>query len=303
MPDFNLVKSETVDLTFALAKEFADMEHTSVERELNDNRMAYLTKKIEGKLLVPFHWAKAILPNKKVLRMNGQHSSKALIEYAASVQDGTPNGGFPQGLKAHIDTYEVPNMLGAVELFRQIDARQSGRSPADVAGTYQMINDQIANLPRPNAKLAAEGISWELKTVQGIVHGNTGDDQYAKLGNEIYWPFITWANDLLDMKAPEFRKPAVVASMYATFEKDREHAKTFWSDVKRGGVQFDDRAPATVLDEWLKNQKEVSDPKKRAKPAEIYAACIYAFKAYVEDKEIDRIRVDKKKALHELLEE
>ncbi len=64
--------------------------------------------------LIAFNWATAKFGDKE-FRMNGQHSSAVLSEL---------NGQFPEGLKVHLDSYEVDTKEGLALLFRQFDSRK-----------------------------------------------------------------------------------------------------------------------------------------------------------------------------------
>ena len=78
-----------------------------------------LREKAAAGQLITFNWATAKLGDKEY-RMNGQHSSAVLCEL---------NGSVPDGLKVHLDSYEVDNKEGLAVLFRQFDNRKSGRTP------------------------------------------------------------------------------------------------------------------------------------------------------------------------------
>jgi len=61
-------------------------------------------------------------------------------------------------------------------------------------------------------------------------------------------PFLQWLGEFLDVKAPELKRPTVVAAIYGTFIKNVDEAKSFWASVARGGVEYDDTHPTTLLD-------------------------------------------------------
>ena len=85
--------------------------------------------------------------------------------------------------------------------------------------------------------------------------------------------------------------------MYGTFDKNEVEARKFWREVSRGGVEFDDNHPTTVLDGFLKSV--VEDKKKlELKPANFYQACIYAWNAYREGKTLTSVKYDTKKGLY-----
>src|SRR5262245_23652237 len=128
---FRLVKSETLPLTPDLAERFKGMLPSPTERMLDPTRVKMLREKAEHGHLITFNWATAKFGDREY-RMNGQHSSTVLCEL---------NGTFPQGLKVHLDSYEVDNKAGLALLFRQFDARKSSRSPTDVSHAYQGLHD------------------------------------------------------------------------------------------------------------------------------------------------------------------
>src|SRR6478672_7741646 len=98
---FKLVNSETKPLTTQLAEEFVNLLPSPTERSFDQARA-------------------------KMLREKAEHGQLIAL-----------NGSFPEGLKAHIDTYKVDTQDDLAELFRQFDSRKSGRTPNDVAGAYQ----------------------------------------------------------------------------------------------------------------------------------------------------------------------
>ncbi len=90
--------------------------------------------------------------------------------------------------------------------------------------------------------------------------------------------------------------------MYATFIASETNAKKYWAEVARGGVEYEDGHPTTVLDTWLKSLKEEKNPRFEMKPANYYQGCIYAWNAFREDKSITAIKHDVKKGLHKASE-
>src|SRR5207344_670427 len=105
------------------------------------------------------------------------------------------NGEFPAGLKVHLDEYEVSNEHGLALLFRQFDARKSGRSPNDVSGAYQMIEEPLRDVPKPAAKLAIEGYAWHSKNIFGgrvLVY----DDRYDFFNKAELHGFIRWIGEV-----------------------------------------------------------------------------------------------------------
>jgi hypothetical protein len=220
--------------------------------------------------------------------MNGQHSSTMLTEL---------NGQFPEGLYVHMDEYEASDDNGQALLFRQFDDRRSGRSPGDVAGAYQGLYKELAEVPRPNAKMAIEGIAWYDVKIQGIPRPS-GDDIYALFRERIYYDYILWLGELLGLKQPEMKRIQLCSAIYGTYTANESAAKEFWEHVARGGVEYEETHPASVLSRWLVDAKN-KEFKTPPKPAYFYQAGVYAWNALREQKELKSMNIDKLKNLLE----
>jgi len=279
---FELVKSEVKDLTPELAKEFHELEPSPTERELNPARIKHLREKADTGRLITFQWSAVEFKGKR-LRMNGQHSSAMLCGL---------DGAFPKNLKVHLDEYKVQDQEDLAILFRQFDDRRSSRSAGDVAGAYQGLEPALHDVPRSSAKLAIDGIAWVSRTVRKEPT-NKGDGIYEMFHDVMYHPFVKWIGDIFSIKTPEMKQAPVVGAMYDTFEANEAEAKKFWHQVAAGGVEFEDNAPSTVLDSWLKAIKEGKD--EDIKAAHVYQGCVYAWNAYREGKTIKDVKHDTRK--------
>lgn len=275
---FRLVNAEVMPLTLQFAEQFRDMEASPTERELNLSRVKHLREKAEAGKLVTFHWSRAKIGN-RVVRMNGQHSSEMLCGL---------NGAFPKGLMVHLDDYEVDGPDGLADLFRQFDDRKSGRTAGDVAGAYQMLFEPLHEVPRPIAKLGVEGIAWYRRHVAGIP-APSGDDQYTLFGETGTHEFLRWLGEVFSIKTPELKRVQVVSAMYATFNASTSEARAFWALVARGGPEYEEDAPATTLDTWLKRAKE---EKLELKPGHFYQGSIFAWNAHRTSKPIKTIKYE-----------
>jgi len=291
MASFVLLKSEAKPLTRAIAEQFRDMEASPTERELSPARLRHLQEKAEAGHLVTFHWATAKL-GAKMLRVNGQHSSAMLCNLAEP---------FPEGLQLHFDEYEVDSPEGLAVLFRQFDDRKSGRSAADVSGAYQMLFPELHEVARGVAKLGVEGVAWYRRNVEGTPVPS-GDDQYSILQELGLHPFLRWLNEVFSIKTPEMKRAQVVSAMYTTFNANAREAHRFWEQVARGGLDYEENAPATVLDAWLKAASEDKKTREELKPAQFYQGCIYAWNAFREGKTIKDVRADTRKSLYKPIE-
>lgn len=284
---FRLIKSETKNLTPELAKSFHDMKASPTERPFDVQRARMIKEKAEAGQLITFNWATAKLGNEEY-RVNGQHSSAVLASDL--------NGQFPKNLVAHIDHYEVDSKEGLALLFRQFDARKSGRTPTDVSNAYQQLYENLQDVPRLEAKLAVEGCNWYRRNIESLPSAK-GDDVYTLFGELPLHNYIRWVGQVLTVKTPELKRVPIVAAMYGTFIAKEAKAREFWLHVSKGGVAFEDSNPATVLDGFLKNLMNREAYERVAGP-ELYQACTYAWRAYIEGKTLTSVKYDTRKGLH-----
>jgi hypothetical protein len=286
---FKLINSETVDVTPQLAADFASMAASQTERDLSSKRLNYLKDAILGGTAIAFTWAKAkIAETGETYRVNGHHSSTMLSRL---------NGEMPSGLKAHIDTYEVPDKESLGRLFQQIDSRQSARTIADISGAWQGLQDDLVAVPKDAARKAIEGHIWFQKNKVGN-EVPTGDSRFSLFSDQTLHPFIKMAGRVLSLKTPEFTTP-VVAAMFGAFERNPEEAEKFFGDVAKQGGGNDAHHPASVLDAWLIDAREQREDKP--KEQEVYYAAALAWNAFRNHRDLDRIpKYNKKKGAPEL---
>jgi hypothetical protein len=291
-PGFRLVKAEVKELTPEIAEYFRNLEPSPTERELNAARVKHLREKADAGQLITFQWSQVQMGS-HTLRMNGQHSSNMLCAL---------NGAFPKGLKVHLDTYEADTEGDLAILFRQFDDRKSSRTSGDVAGAYQGLHSEVRDVPRAPAKLAIDGVAWFKREIDHEAVPS-GDDRYQMFARQNLHGFIRWIGDLFSIKTPELKRQTIVTAMYGTFVANEATAKQFWSEVARGGVEYEEAAPQTVLDGWLKSLSEgAKKDRPELKPGQFYQGCVYAWNAYRDDRTIQAIKCDTKKGFHNITE-
>lgn len=281
VPLFTRTRSEVKPLTRELAQFYHDMEPSPTERELVPGRVKHLTEKIQGGKAVAFHWASARLGDVgKILRMNGNHSSAALLGL---------NGGFPENLIAHCDEYEVASTSGLADLFRQFDDRKSSRSSKDVCGAYQGLYEPLRIVPNEIAKLGAEGVCWARRFYENPegLPMYKGDDVGILFGETSLHAFFRYlGQEVFSSKTPELKRAAIVAAMFVTFEASEDDARGFWAEVARGGKEFEPKAPSAVLDKELKDLHETGEGCGEQKPANFFNGCLFAWSVHRKGKEI-----------------
>jgi hypothetical protein len=154
-----LLKSELLAVTSPLAQQVAQMPGSATERPIDDKRLDYLKGQIMAGQATVFHWAIAVRPDETERRINGQHSSNILAKL---------NGDMPSGLMVNLTHYKVDDERDEILLFRQFDPKTSLRSRGDIAGAYQMMEEELRSVSRAAAKKAAEGIAWYLSRKVGV---------------------------------------------------------------------------------------------------------------------------------------
>jgi hypothetical protein len=289
MNTFKLISSEALDLTPEFAADFAAMKPSPTERELKPKRVQHLKDVVLSGSALSFHWAKAyIVSTGETVRVNGQHSSLMLSKL---------DGAFPEGLRVHLDTYEVMDVHGLTDLFGHFDNRSSARTVDDIAGAYQGVEPDLLNVPRRAGRVAVEGAGWFLKTIRGDYIPN-GDERFSLFAKPELHPFIQVTGRIYSAKTPEFTTP-VVGAMYGSFEIDPAICEEFWADVAVQGGGNEPNHPATSLDAWLVDAK--TNPEKKISEREVYRACALAWNAYRNHRTLDRIgKYDPKKGAPEL---
>ena len=250
--------------------------------------MAYLNDTVLNGRAITFTWAKAhVLETGETYRVNGNHSSTMLAKL---------NGDFPEGLKVHVDTYEVADKKALCLLFRQFDSRVSARTVDDIAGAYQGVETALASVPKQAARKAIEGIVWYERNKIGS-DVPAGDDRFQWLLDPRYHQFIQMTGRILSLKTPEFNAP-VIGAMYGAHDREPAKAEEFYDAVAKQGGGNDEDHPASVLDAWLVSSREQDD---KPTEKETYYACAYCWNVFRRGGSLDRIpKYNKKKGAPDL---
>jgi hypothetical protein len=285
---FHLEHSETLSLSreqaLKKAREHQSLPRSPTERELDLKRVAELVKRIAAGVWLPCSWATVVFEGVKY-RMNGQHSSQAILDAADKL---------PEQTVIHLDQYKTNTPMGMGLLFRQFDARFSGRSRKDVAGAFQGLVRQLQAMDRKKAKLGIEGISWYNR--QHELPVPIGDDLYQQLLTPAYHDFLLWLDKILSVKTPEMSRAPVVGAMYGTFTIGSAGADEFWAHVAKADL-VDDEDPRSLLSAEL---QRILSEKSKTKPDEFYAKCIKAWNAFCQGEKIRNLAVNTKKGLPDI---
>lgn len=289
---FRRLRSETMDLPRQSAIEAAQrhlsLPQSPTERSLEPKRVRELVERIKSGVWLPCCWA-TVKYGGSVYRMNGQHSSQAMLDATDYL---------PAALAIHLDHFEAdsPDSMGL--LFRQFDARMSSRSKQDVAGAYQGLVPNLADIPRPKAKLGVEGIAWYERVIEGLPV-DAGDELYHSFFEVKYHKFLLWMHRVLNLKTPELLKPSVLAAMYGTYLRSESGSQEFWHHVAKADLP-DDSDPRTFLSAEMVRLKEDRSGSKMPPPVEFYAKCVKAWNAFRAGDKVRSLNVNVKKGLPEI---
>ena len=232
--------------------------------------------------MIAFNWA-LVHYDGRWLRMNGQHSSPAIVDFEEVFKRSLPDS-----LTFHVDSFEADTKEGMADLFQQYDPKWSSRSKADIAGAYQCLNADLAKCDRAKAKLAVEGVIWFRRRVEDIpVPG--GDHQYQIFFNEALHPFVCEVDNILTVKTPELKDKPVLAAMYATHEQSESAFREFWRRVAEPDSTNPTHSTSVlsadlVADLTLKTGTPADQKNdKPMSPGEMYAKCILAWNVFRKD--------------------
>jgi hypothetical protein len=204
--------TKVVQLTRELAEEFAKMPSWKGERPVRQDRLQMLIDKIDRGLFYSPAWAVATLGG-KTTRMNGQHSSLALLQC----------GTFPTGLQATILSFDVDRESELAELFDQFDNPQSARRMKDVLNAHAAIE---AGLPDCSAHVLQRILSG-IAVATGQFSNDTNSERAALM--HIHTEFIRFAEKFSAIQHLLYQ--AVLAAMYLTWKRDAVRAWEFWTAV------------------------------------------------------------------------
>ena len=258
---FKKINVELLDLTPALAKQFADMPTLLGERPVKAARMRYLYDIITRGYLAGVSWSVVKdTATGMTYRANGQHTSTVLANLAPEQ--------FPAGLLATIESYETDNLAtDGFLIFDMFDAKQSSRSNTDKLNTYKCLYVELASLN-------VEFLSNLLHGVH-ITYRDQGDKETQEtwhrglyLTDEHVREFVCWAHDLRHSTVTDadghvkavvhpwlFSKPGVVAEMFHQFLylPDRDVVTRWWSYVlhqNHADVDHESKEYVTSLMGW-----------------------------------------------------
>jgi hypothetical protein len=170
------------------------------------------------------------------IRVNGQHSSAALVKAAAS-------GMFPSGTQAVIERYECDTEEDLAEVFDLFDNPMSARTTSDKFAFYAGTHDDLAGLDPVLLGTICNGVARyktsrkiDLKAKKAEVDQIPLTFPAREKGQYLNEPkvreFLRWAYGLSATKLPKaLRETEITQCMFNDFSVDEKFARLFWERV------------------------------------------------------------------------
>jgi hypothetical protein len=217
-----LSNTKVCKATLQLARFFADMDPTEVERPVTDKRRKILKEEMIANRFSHATWAYGILPNGTNVRLNGQGCSQA----ALIVKEET--GEFPDFLVS-IVCYKVRNMQDAADLFGTFDSAESARSATQLMNTISKTHKM--ETPTRLLRLAAGAIASSVSPGEEYAMRKY-NKQHLVVDHPAVRDFVCEALSAPD--ATFLRTQAVANVIASTFLVAPRKAKEFWNKITDG---------------------------------------------------------------------
>ena len=197
-----------------VCKEHAGLQQSPVERPFREKTLKMIINVLKENHAIPFFWATVEFDG-SVTRMNGQHSSRAILEAG---QEIPKRSRFTwTGIK--------PISNDVIDLFRQFDSRFSSRSTDDVAHAFQMFIPALRDLDPYHMKLSSKAIAWHMGSVKHEKAPHN-DEVYSLMQNPELWDFLKWVDRIFNDRS-QLKNSELIAAMYATYLKSPMGADRF----------------------------------------------------------------------------
>jgi hypothetical protein len=262
-------KTETFPLTLEIAKQFNRMQVLAGDRDPGSQkgiaRVSWLYAILRAGDFYSPTWSRVKIKSKngKIYRVDGGHSSHMLV-HCAGVD-------FPEGLSVTVRTFHCADISEAVYLYELFNQNKSTRTDND------LIKNRIAYVPT----LKSLAPSSVYHAIRGVARHSSlwhPRGEYNKLDAIYQEPqFVKWAMDFVGRR--EFKKPGVLAAMFATFKKDQKVANVFWQSV-RDATANQPTCPSRTLSTFVHTLVYDRNAPIKWNARAQYVKCIHAWNAY-----------------------
>lgn len=262
-------------MSFALAKEFRDMEPCPHDRLLNQTRLERLQAKYDAGEFRSCLWAKAYCAEtKKWYRINGKHTSTMLADLNGKALKGNP-------IFIVVEEYHCPTMEDVARLYSSFDSRISARNASDINRVFAATNPEISDVNGRTLNVVVAAITfakWEDTCEKPLA-----EERAAFL---LQFPgFVRWVHALTaGQEAAHVYRAPVMGAAFLTWQKSQKEATTFWTLV-RDGSGTDHRSADRALQRYLLKTscatgRGSTTGKAMAGRREMFVKCIHGWNAW-----------------------
>jgi hypothetical protein len=263
------LKPAIVSLTHSYATKFSELPSYGGDRSSDASqgkrRILYLRSQLELGTFFSPQWA-TVEFNGKLLRINGQHSSKMLAESSHLVRM------FPKWVTVNRFRCDTEHDIAA--LFNCFDHTASVRTASDKMGAHKWVQKELRDVSIGPARFAVSGVACWLNLVEGVKV--TTQDEMIRLVHQ-YPEFVKWASQFMGIARMKTR--GTVAAMYSTWLTDPDMAFDFWTSVNEEDGESRYSGPR-VLSSFLRDNTTVKAGTKRANSRAFYCKSIMAANAW-----------------------
>lgn len=264
---------KTVKMSYALAKEFAEMEPCPHDRPLRESRLAELTRRYESGEFRVCTWASAYCAEtKKTYRINGKHTSTMFNGMNGQLKKNNP-------VYVTLEEFNCDTLEDVAKLYATFDTKLSARSCNDIYRAFCAVDPDLADIPPQIMNTTIAGIAfanWE-----GESSRSHQPEERAALALE-NTAFCRWVVALmLGGDCRHIRRAPAIAAMFKTWNKAKKESTDFWTLV-RDGSGPKHTTPDRVLNKYLLTNSVNSGTGRRpaADTREMYVKCIHGWNAW-----------------------
>lgn len=268
----DLLSEEHVELTDEKCAEYIELPHFEGERNTTDRHVQDIHDQI---LSGTFNWHSVLLVSAWLgdvrYKVNGQHTCWAVYLLPRQVRH-----------KVREQVYRVKDTTQLANLYATFDT--GGRTSTHM-DSVQLVNREFSSgLPVSFVQRLGSGLKfhlWESEEHRRRV----SPQQFASIVEQEHADlFKNGGKEITKIcrEDPSLRKNAVIAAMFATFNKVHGPSIEFWSAVATGlGLNVKTDARYRLRDQIPKMSKKPgaggSDPKRILSPENQYRVCIAAW--------------------------
>lgn len=268
-------KPQSLKMTKALAKEFAEMQAPPHDRPLGERRLATYRKAIENGTFRPPAWAKCFCSEDgKTYRVNGKHTS---IMFSGMEK-------IPDNMFVTIESYMADSIEDVARLYATFDARSQVRTVGDINHCFAQSIPELKSVGVKELNTIVSALAFVQFGVDSS-HVKTPAERAELLFDNV--KLALWLFEVGPCKGDGkllCRSP-VYAAMAMTWKRSQSAATEFWTAV-RDATGESPNLPDRVLNKYLSmmsvgfGRGAATTSSRKADSREFLVKCIHAWNAW-----------------------